>query len=61
MQVEDITRLRQSEHVEKQIQIENEQQTLIKQINHLIRQRTVEATARMNNVLQQVIDLIKRN
>ena len=61
MQVEDITRLRQSEHVEKQIQIENEQQTLIKQINHLIRQRTVEATARMNNVLRQVIDLIKRN
>ena len=61
MQVEDITRLRQSEHVEKQIQIENEQQTLIKQINHLIRQRTVDATARVNNVLRQVIDLIKRN
>lgn len=61
MQVEDITRLRQSEHVEKQIQIENEQKTLIKQLNQLIRQRTVEATQRVNNVLRQVIDLIKQN
>jgi len=61
MQVEDITRLRQSEHVEKQMQIENEQKTLIKQLDQLIRQRTVEATHHVNNVLRQVIDLIKRN
>jgi len=61
MQVEDITRLRQSEHVERQIQIENEQKTLIKQLDQLIRQRTVEATQHVNNVLRQVIDLIKRN
>lgn len=61
MQVEDITRLRQSEHVEKQIQIENEQKTLIKQLDQLIRRQTVEATQRVNDVLRQVIDLIKRN
>lgn len=61
MQVEDITRLRQSEHVEKQMQIENEQKTLIKQLDQLIRQRTVEATQHVNNVLRQMIDLIKRN
>lgn len=61
MQVEDITRLRQSEHVEKQIQIENEQKILIKQLDQLIRRQTVEATQRVNDVLRQVIDLIKRN
>ena len=61
MHVEDITRLKQSEQVDKQIQIENEQKTLIKQLDQLIRQRTVEATQHVNNVLRQVIDLIKRN
>lgn len=61
MHVEDITRLRQSEQVDKRIQIENEQQTLIKQIYNLIKQRTVDATEQTNNVLRQVINLIKRH
>lgn len=61
MHMEDITRLRQSEQVDKRIQIENEQQTLIKQIYNLIKQRTVDATEQTNNVLRQVINLIKRH
>ena len=61
MQIEDITRLRQSEQHNKQIAIEHEQQALLKQLNHLIKQQTVDATERSNDVLRQVIKLIKQN
>ena len=61
MQIEDITRLRQSEQLNKQMLIESEQQSLLKQLNQLIKQRTVDATETSNKVLRQVIDLIKRS
>jgi len=62
MHIEDITRLKQSNDVTNQQNIiENEQRTLVKQLNHLIKQRTVDASARINKVLRQAIELIKRN
>lgn len=62
MHIEDITRLKQSDDVTNQQNIiENEQRTLVKQLNHLIKQRTVDASARINKVLRQAIELIKRN
>lgn len=62
MHIEDITRLKQSNDVTNQQNIiENEQKTLVKQLNHLIKQRTVDASVRINKVLRQAIELIKRN
>lgn len=62
MHIEDITRLKQSDDVTNQQNIiENEQKTLVKQLNHLIKQRTVDASARINKVLRQAIELIKQN
>jgi len=62
MHIEDITRLKQSDDVTNQQNIiENEQRTLVKQLNHLIKQHTVDASVRINKVLRQAIELIKRN
>lgn len=62
MHIEDITRLKRSDDViNHRNNIEDEQRTLVKQLNQLIKQRTVGASERINKVLRQVIDLIKQN
>lgn len=62
MHIEDITRLKQSDDVtNQQTNIENEQKTLVKQLNHLIKLHTADASERINKVLRQAIELIKRN
>lgn len=60
MHPEDIVRIRESQEIDH-LKLESEKLQLINELKLVIKKKSIVATARFNNVLQQAIKLIKNS